>query len=234
MSSPSPASASSGGAAAAVSAFVERYWVVCVSVAGVLLAAVVIWLVWAERERSLSESSALRAEQLQTLYERWLADPDDPNRTTQGDQLLDEAEQVLSRFPRRYAAQRALYVRGQYWFELERWEEAAADWIQLADRWPDSYLAPFSVFNAAVAAEEESELSRARARLQRLVTEWSDNMLVPRALFSIGRLEEALADYDAAKAAYDRLTDEHPGSGWATAARNRLIALEVQGRLSTE
>jgi tetratricopeptide (TPR) repeat protein len=218
----------------AVSRFVERYWPACLTVAGVLLVAVVIWLVWAERERSVTESSALRAEQLQNLYERWVTEPDDGDRGTLGEELLDEADQLLTRFPQRYAAQRALYVRAQYWFELERWQEAADDWLRLADTWPASYLAPLSVFNAAVAAEEENEPARSRARLHRLVTEWGDDVLVPRALFSIGRIEESLADHTAAKAAYDRLTDEHPGSGWATAARNRLIALQVEGRLTAE
>ena len=47
-------------------------------------------------------------------------------------------------------------------------------------------------------------------------------------------MAEQRADYEAAREAYARVTDDHGGSGWATAVRNRLIALETQGLLPAE
>ena len=104
----------------------------------------------------------------------------------------------------------------------------------LAERWPTSYLAPLSIFNAAVALEEAGEADAAREHLARLVADWDDDVLVPRALFSIGRMAEQRADYEAAREWYARVTDDHGGSSWATAVRNRLIALETQGLLPAE
>lgn len=222
------------GAAAIVSAFVERYRVPLLVAAGVVLAALVIWLVWAERERRIVESSALRAERLQEQYETWRAEPAGTRKTNLGEALLQDVEQILRQFPRRYAAQRALYVRAQYHYEREQWEPAAADWLQVAARWPDSYLAPLSIFNAAAAREEAGQPEAALEHLQQLVEQWNGNLLVPRALFAIARLGEQRGDQAAAEAAYDRLTDEHGGSRWAAAARNRLITLETQGRLAVE
>ena len=228
---------SSGGPASVVavlSAFVERCRIPLLVVAGTVLAALAIWLVWAERERSVEESSALRAEQLQDLFRTWNADPEGVRKTNLGKELLDEVELLLRQFPRRYAAQRALYVRAEYWFALQQWQDAAGDWQELAARWPASYLAPLAMFNAAVAMEEAGEPQTAQEHLERLVADWDGSVLVPRALFSIGRMAEQRGDYPAAQAAYDRVTDEHGGSSWATAVRNRLIALETQGHLSAE
>ena len=228
---------SAGGppsATAVVSAVVERYRLPLLVVAGVVVAALAVWLIWSERERSVEQSSALRAEQLQDLFEDWNGAPEGTRKTNLGNDLLAEAELLLRQFPRRYAAQRALYVRAEYWFAMEQWQDAAGDWQDLAERWPASYLAPLSVFNAAVALEEAGEVDAARAHLERLVGDWQDNVLVPRALFSIGRIAEQRADYEAAREAYAQVTDEHGGSSWATAVRNRLIALETQGLLPAE
>ena len=228
---------SSGGPASVVavlSAFVERFRIPLLVAAGTVLAALAIWLVWAERERSVEESSALRAEQLQDLFRTWNVEPDGVRKTNLGKELLDEVELLLRQFPRRYAAQRALYVRAEYWFALQQWQNAAADWRDLAARWPASYLAPLAIFNAAVAMEEAGEPQTAQEHLERLVADWDGSILVPRALFSIGRMAEQRRDYPAAQAAYDRVTDAHGGSSWATAVRNRLIALETQGHLSAE
>ena len=233
----SSALSSSGGPSVivtAVSAFVERYRIALLVVAGVVIAALAIWLVWAERERSVEESSALRAEQLQELFQSWNAEPDGVRKTNLGNELLEEVERLLRQFPRRYVAQRALYVRAEYWFALQQWQDAAADWQELAMRWPTSYLAALSVFNAAVAMEEAGEPQLAQEYLERLVAEWDGSILVARALFSIGRMAEQRGDYQAVQDAYARVTDEYGGSSWATAVRNRLIALEAQGHLSAE
>lgn len=234
MSRAAPPPGGTAGPAAVVSAVVERYRVPLLVAAGAVLAALIIWLAWAERERSVEASSALRAERLQEQYETWQAEPEGTRKSNLGDGLLQDVEQILRQFPRRYAAQRALYVRAQYRFESQQWEEAAADWQEVAARWPDSYLAPLSIFNAAVAQEEAGQPEAAAAYLQRLVEEWGGSLLVPRALFSIARLAEQRGDHAAAAAGYDRLTDAHGGSRWAAAARNRLIALETQGRLPAE
>ena len=234
MSSAQSSSTGTSGVVALVSAFVERYRLPLLVVAGVVVAALAVWLIWAERERSVEESSALRAEQLQDLFESWNGAPEGTRKTNLGNDLIAEAELLLRQFSRRYAAQRALYVRAEYWFASEQWQSAAADWQELAARWPTSYLAPLSIYNAAVALEEAGDAEAARAHLERLVADWEDNLLVPRALFSIGRIAEQRADYDAARAAYARVTDDHGGSSWATAVRNRLIALETQGLLPAE
>lgn len=220
--------------AALVSAFVDRHKVVLLVVAAVMLAALIVWLAWTERERSVNESSALRAERLQDLYQTWRAEPEGTRKTNLGEDLIQDVDRILRQFPRRYAAQRALYVRAQYRFDLEQWSDAVADWQEVATRWPDSYLAPLSVFNAAIASEEAGQPEQALEQLQRIVDQWGDAILVPHALFTIGRMAEQRGDVGTAHTTYDRLTEEHGGSRWAVAARNRLIVLETQGQLAAE
>jgi TolA-binding protein len=145
------------------------------------------------------------------------------------EQLIEE---ILSRYPRQYAAQRAIFIRANLAFENEQWPEAADQYRALAKSFPKSYLAPLSLFNAAVSYEQADDLEQGIAAYRDLSEQFADNFLVPHALFSMGRLYEVNEDYQSAFEVYNRLEDEFPLSNWTKMGRNRIIDLKVKGRIA--
>lgn len=173
-------------------------------------------------------------EQLNELYWSWYAESETIRKSNLAKKFLDDADSILGQFPQRYASQRALYLRAQYLFELEQWDEAANDWSAMSDRWPDSYLSQLGLFNAAVAAEQAGNIQVGIDYLLQLIEKWDSGIIVPRAKFSLGRLFEQQSEYLRAQETYDELIDQHEGSNWAVISRNRVIALETQGLLLAE
>ena len=88
-----------------------------------------------------------------------------------------------------------------------------------------------SLFNAAVAFEELDEPDKALANYKMITDIYSDNYLLPHAFFSLGRLYEQKKEYDLALSIYNRLEDDYSASNWTKIARNRIIALNVSGKI---
>ena len=217
-----------------ISAFASRYRVLLLALAISFIVFIAAWVLWMEREREVLERSSLRVERLQQLYQEWNRQTDGDYRESIGTEILQNAEKIISDYPRRYAAQRALYTRAQYQFQLSEWELAKNDWIQVYEKWPASYLAPLSMFNSAVAEEEMKNYDAALSTLRQLIENWKDAIIIPRALFSLGRIEEKQNNLSEAGIIYDRLIKEYEDSSWALLARNRIIALEIGGVVSGE
>ena len=139
----------------------------------------------------------------------------------------------MARPGRLYGSQRALMMRGDLRFEIGAWDEAAADYRELARRFPASYLAPIATFNAATCLEEKADRDGAVALYTDIVTRWKQTSVAPRALFALGRLAEEAETWDEAKSRYEQLDAEWPSSGWTQLAKNRLIALKVAGKIQS-
>ena len=106
------------------------------------------------------------------------------------------------------------------------WDEAAADYRELARRFPASYLAPIALFNAATCLEEKSDREGAVKLYTDIVTRWKETAVAPRALFALGRLAEDAGTWDEAKSRYEQLDAEWPTSSWTQLAKNRLGCAE--------
>ncbi len=235
-------SADTGGV---VAAFLSRYRVVVIGVLGLILAGVILAVVLTTVGDARNNRALAAAEDLQDQYATWRADLSFADAGTgipseQDDDLatslatLEEATQaVLDDFPNHYAAQRALMIRGQVAMDDRRPADAVPPFEELADRFPESYLADAALANMAVAQEQSGDSSAALAAWQRLSdSDPLQNPLVPRALFNVGRLNEGAGDFQAASVAYNRLLDEFPDSQWTVLARNRLLRLQVDGLVS--
>lgn len=186
-----------------------------------------------EISSSRTEKSLVLVEELQTSYGKWLV-LDEDQRLSGFDTLVSEIDEIVGSYPREYAAQRAIYLHARGLTELQRWSEASERYIDLADRFPDSYLAPISLTQAAVAAENHDDRELALEILNRLVDIYdSESAEIPRALFSIGRISEGMDRIVEAAESYNRLIDDYPGSSWTNLARDRIITLTVQGRIGS-
>ncbi|MCL2381541.1 MAG: tetratricopeptide repeat protein [Treponema sp.] len=126
-----------------------------------------------------------------------------------------------------FPAARAHTIRAAIFEEQQRWPLAQTAWTLAANAAPASYLAPISLFNAAVAAEEHGDLEAAIEMYARVLAAHSDTFFIAtRAQFSIGRLEEARNNTEAALAAYRSLLSRWPDDPlFANLAQSRIIVL---------
>jgi TolA-binding protein len=217
--------------AAALARFVSRFRIALWAILGVALVFLVGYFAWSEITRRQSTDATLKAEQAEKLYDTWLAEADAAKKESIQKDLLGRLDGLVARPGRLYGTQRALLLRASLRFELKSWDEAAADYRELARRFPRSYLAPIALFDAGTSLEEKGDRDGAAALYRDLVTRWKETSVTPRALFALGRLAEEAGTWDEAKSRYEQLDAEWPSSGWTMFAKNRLIALKVAGKI---
>jgi tetratricopeptide (TPR) repeat protein len=217
--------------ASALAGFIHRFRFVLWGILGAAIVFLVGYVGWSEITRRQSADATLRVEQAQEIYDSWLAETDAAKKEAIQKDLLERLDGLVKRPGRLYGSQRALLLRADLRFELAAWDEAAADYRELARRFPGSYLAPISLFDAATCLEEKGDREGAAALYKDIVTRWKGTSVAPRALFALGRLAEDAGTWDEAKSRYEQLDAEWPSSGWTQLAKNRLIALKVAGKI---
>ena len=210
-----------------VSNFLQRHRKPLLAILVAVIGIVVGLFLYLQYRGAQEERARVAAETVQELFEEFSAATDETDRQSLATEITAEVTRIASDYPRFAAAQRALFVRGSMNWELEQWEAASADFERAAERFPDSYLTPISLFNAAAAAEEDGQVDRARQLFTQLVDSF-DTPETPRALFALGRIAEQQGDTDGATDYYNRLVQNHAGSTWTNLARTRIIALSVQ------
>jgi len=174
-------------------------------------------------QKNLSESAKL-SEDISDAYNEWIQDPSDTRDTSAVDELIDQA---IEDFPKQFASQRAYFTRGLMALENEEWEEAAAAFMKLGDTWPESYLAPVSLFNAAAAQEELGDIETAKTIWTRLVDEYEGaSPDIPEVLFNLGRLADMNEEHEEALARYRDIVSRFPQSRWTNIAKSRILVLE--------
>jgi tetratricopeptide (TPR) repeat protein len=216
-----------------LSNFLSRHRTTLIAFVIVIAVAVVALFVVLQITTNRTEQSLVLVEDLQSQYGEWLRlEPGE--RTSAFESLVSDITELADTYPRTYAAQRAIYIHARALSELERWAEASEQYLDLADRFPEVYLAPISLTQAAVATENANEPELALDILHRLLDEYdSESGEIPRALFSIGRINEGLDNIAEAAESYNRLIDDYPASSWTNLARDRIISLSVQGRIGS-
>jgi lipopolysaccharide biosynthesis regulator YciM len=111
--------------------------------------------------------------------------------------------------------------------ERKDWEKAREAWEASAAKGAATHLAPVSLFNAAVAAEEAGDQDAALEHYRRALA-FADFPEAARAQFSAGRLEEKNGNTEAAIAAYSAVIDNWPQyTDWTNLAHSRILALEL-------
>ena len=127
----------------------------------------------------------------------------------------------------RYSGSRAWSMAGDIYAEKKVWLDAENAYLNSADKGKKTYLAPVSLYNAAVCAEEQGKNEEARGYWVKSLA-YTDFPLAARAQFSIARLWEKTGDVDEAVAAYKVLVETYTKEAeWANLAQSRIIALET-------
>lgn len=188
-----------------------------------LMVAVVIGAVVLDRiNQKRVQEATVQAEEVVDLFVEW------KSGDIEDQVLLDYISSTLEDYSGTFAEQRALFSRGQYYIDTEMWSEAAADFIALADQYPQSYLAPVALFNAAGTVENAGDLQLASEYFERLVNDYSqESPEIPEAIFNLGRIAEAQGDVEKAIEYYDRLVLDFSGSDWTNLAKSRILSLNL-------
>lgn len=208
--------------------FLSKYRIVLLTLLVVLVVGVVGSFVWLEIADRRSAAAADVAEELQTTYQDWV-NAEEADKSELAEEIETLAEEILDRYGNTFAAQRALFIQANVAWQNEARETAADRYARLAEEFPESYLAPVALFNAAVAQEELGSLEDAFDLYRMVVERYAESSAqVPRALFALGRISESRDSYEDAAGYYNRILDEYGESSWTTVARNRIIFLQTQ------
>lgn len=219
----------------ALGSFLQRYRRVFVIGLIIIAAALIAFFVYTEVTNARLESSTRLVETLQEDYDQWLNAEEGEQRQELEEALLEDAESIISTYPRYYAAARALFIRANVQWEKENYPEAVSDYQRVADEHPDSHLAPVALYNAAAGLEESGDVAGAASSLETLLERYrsQDAPEIPRALFSLGRIQEQQSNFEAAAQRYRELIDSYGNSSWTSLARDRIIWLTTQGRIES-
>ncbi len=214
-----------------ISEAVQRFRVVLLVILVAAAAFFIGYVIYNEINKKRVNDSTAQAETAQAAYDTWQSESDATKKATDETALRARLDSIIRRYPRLYAAQRALFIRAELGYADKTWPAARADYEALASRFPDSYLAPVSLFNAAVCAEEAGDAAGAAALYARIPDAYKDSPVAPRALFESGRLAEGRGSWSEAQAAYEKIDTLYSQSTWDTLAKNRLVELKVQGKV---
>ena len=211
--------------------FLTRHRTTIAITVGVLVVAIVALIIVLSVQNARTERALAAVDELKQDFEDWLQTDADAQAAAY-DALAEDVAAVIDSYPRTYAAARARLVDAQALVELDRWDEAAERYLEVADQSAETYLAPVSLMDAAIALEHAGETDRALEIHRRIADEYDgETAEAPRALFSIGRLSEQADRIADAAEAYRQLIDGYPASSWTNLARNRIITLTVEGRI---
>ena len=125
-----------------------------------------------------------------------------------------------------FAAARAHCLKADIYAGQKNWAKAEESWTNAAKTAGKSYLVPFSIFNAAVAAEEQGNTEAAIGYYTSALDYGGSFPSAARAQFSVGRLEESRNNKDAALEAYRNLLRMWPTDPvWPNLAQSRILVL---------
>jgi tetratricopeptide (TPR) repeat protein len=125
-----------------------------------------------------------------------------------------------------YAAAKAYSLAAGIYADRKEWDAAEEAWLAARKKAPKIFLAPFSLYNAAVAAEEQGKLDEAAGHYARCVEYQGINPAAIRSQFAIGRIREQQNDREGALEAYRKVVQNWPSdSNWTNLAQSRIISL---------
>lgn len=136
---------------------------------------------------------------------------------TKADQGSSEAAEIIAEMEA-FAAKKSGYAGAEaynliatYHANQKAWEAAEAAWLKAAAKAPKHYLAPSSLFNAGVAAEEQGNNTKAIDYYTQAAEFNGVFGGEVRAYWAIGRLYEAENNPAAALEIYEKIVSDYSG-----------------------
>lgn len=210
-----------------ITLFIQKYRVALFVFMGLLCAGVVCSAGFFSIRSSMQKKAIITVEGFEKKKAD-MGDFQDNLETRELDTLLDE---VITFAPSTfgYAAAKSYSLAADIYAARSEWALAEEAWALSAKKGAKTYLAPVSLFNAAVAAEEQGKPEKALDYYGQSLAFNGIFAGASRARFNIGRIHESRQDKEAAKEAYRVLIEKSSAdSSWAKLAQSRIIALELK------
>ena len=204
-----------------------------ISLSGLVVIIIIFIAVFAIQD-SLSAKAYIKVDELNSRYEAIMnnADEEQPLSAALINDiilLLEDVAQFTDRNSSGYAAARAYAISADMYELMSNWHEAENAWADAARAATGTYFAPVAYFNAAVAAEEQGNNTRAIELYNNALEYGSDFPSAPRAQFSVGRIQESQGDRLAAIATYQSLVGRWPEDQvWTNLAQSRILILSIE------
>lgn len=220
----------------ALGGFLQRNRRILVVILIVIAVGIVAFFVYTQVSEARLESSTQAVENLQDDYDQWLNAEEEDSRDELRASILEDADEIVSAYPRYYAAARALFITASIHWEAEEYSQAVESYRRIADEHPNSHLAPVALYNASAGLEETGDSNGAMEALQQLLARYRQDDVpeIPRALFSLGRINEQESQFETAAQHYRDLVENYGNSSWTNLARDRIIWLITQGRIESD
>ncbi|MDR1929411.1 MAG: tetratricopeptide repeat protein [Treponema sp.] len=172
----------------------------------------------------LQKEAIVRVEEFERRLEE-IEDPGDASKAGETQTLLDELNEFAPK-SFGYAAGKAYSLAASIHAAREEWAEAEKAYLASARKADRIYLAPLSMYNAAVAAEEQGRLDEAASYYGQSLNYSVIFPAAVRAQFAIGRLHEEQNNKEAALDAYRLVIEKWPDDiTWTNFAHARIISL---------
>ena len=204
--------------------------VLIISLAGIIGAVIVLVTVFTVRDH-LNSQALSQIEEFKRRYETIssLADAlsETPFWTQEASNLLEDLDNFTNRNSG-YTAARSYAISANIHQDQNNWIEAERAWVNAARAGTRTYFAPVAFFNAAVAAEEQGNFSRAIELYNEALEYEGIFPAAPRTQFSIARLQEIQGDSSAALISYMTLVSRWPQDQvWVNLANSRILSLSI-------
>ena len=174
-----------------------------------------------------NEKALVHAESIEDVYKQWLSSAE-ADRDAVSEELTGLIDTALADYEGTYAAMRANFTKGLISAEEEKWEDSIESFQTVAAEFPDTYLAPVALFNAASIADQSGDTEKALAIYESVIESFSGiSTDIPETLFNIARLNEELGNAEDALASYQKIVDEYNSSSWTNIAKSRIISIKA-------
>jgi TolA-binding protein len=215
-----------------VTEFIQRFRIALLAILALIVVGIIVAVVYEELHKSSIAAVTEMVEKVDAAHDALLAAKTDAEKTALFQDFEAAVKQAGESFKGSYAEQRALFLKGTYFYNDKKYAESEAFFLSASQVMPASYLAPIALINAAFAAEDKGDSAKSIEYLNKLAKDYEKTSAqVPRALFNLGRIHEASENWKEATAAYQKILDAFSGSNWTKFARDRIIYLKSQQKL---
>jgi tetratricopeptide (TPR) repeat protein len=208
--------------------FIQKYRKIILVSIGVLAVSFVALVVFISLHDVFQKKAIVEVEELSGRFEKFRFLMEDESYSADIDTMLAD----LNKFVKNksgYAGGKAWTMIAQIYSSRKDWQNSKDAWLSAAKTGNKTYLAPVSLFNAAVAAEELGNIDEAIELLEKCISHPFEFPAAPRAQFAIGRLYEKQNNYPAAVEAYRTvLANWQDVPVWQHLARSRITAITIR------
>jgi tetratricopeptide (TPR) repeat protein len=208
----------------------HKYRVVFLGLGIAVAVAFASLLVFTLVSNKLLYESTRALEEIERSFEALSEEKDETVKARKEGEVISAIESLVQKRSGSYAAQKALLVKAQIFYDKKEWAKAEESYKTLAETYPKSYLGPIALTSAAACAEERGDIDTSISFYTQFIKDYEKKAVgTPHALFSLGRLNEEKKDYAAAKTNYERLAELYPDDNWTKFGKSRIILLKSQG-----